>query len=124
MDMDAGFLTISVDKQVREQLAGKWNSKCFTYLDNTILIAQLSNENELLELTDDCDRFCKYMHRVIGAEVTIGVGQLCCTVLDLSQSYCSAKEAVSYRVLYGGGCAINLGEIIPQKKENTVGCDA
>ena len=64
------------------------------------------------------------MHRVIGAEVTIGVGQLCCTVLDLSQSYCSAKEAVSYRVLYGGGCAINLGEIIPQKKENTVGSDA
>lgn len=123
-DMDARFLTISVDKQVREQLAGKWNSKCFTYLDNTILIAQLSNENELLELTDDCDRFCKYMHRVIGAEVTIGVGQLCYTVLDLSQSYCSAKEAVSYRVLYGGGCAINLGEIIPQKKENTVGSDA
>lgn len=50
----------------------------------------------LLDLTDECDRFCKYLHRVIGAAVTIGVGQICHTVLDLPQSYDSAKEAVSY----------------------------
>lgn len=119
-DMDARFLTLSVDKQVRERLTGKWKAKCFTYLDNTVVIAQLSAEDELLDLTDECDRFCKYLHRVIGAAVTIGVGQICHTVLDLPQSYDSAKEAVSYRVLYGGERAINLGEIIPQKRENIV----
>ena len=34
-DMDARFLTLSVDKQVRERLTGKWKAKCFTYLSNT-----------------------------------------------------------------------------------------
>lgn len=33
-------------KQVRERLTGKWKAKCFTYLDNTVVIAQLSAEDE------------------------------------------------------------------------------
>ena len=116
-DMDERLLMPSVDKQAREQLAVKWAAKSFTYLDNTVMIVQLKDENELPELTDECDRFCKYMHRIIGAVVTIGVGQACQNIIDLPQSYSSAKEAVSYRVLYGGERAINIREIIPQKRE-------
>lgn len=115
--MDERLLVASVDKQAREQLAVKWAAKSFTYLDNTVMIVSLKDENALPELTDECDRFCKYMHRMIRAVVTVGVGQVCQHMTDLPQSYNSAKEAVSYRVLYGGTRAINIREIIPQKRE-------
>lgn len=38
---------------------------------------------------------------------------------ELSASYNGAREAVSYRVIYGGGKAINIDEISPVKPEKT-----
>ncbi|MCI8751886.1 MAG: response regulator [Lachnospiraceae bacterium] len=75
----------------------------------------LKNESMISELTDECDRFCKYAKRIIGAVVTIGVGKTCRNILELSQSYRSARVAVSYRVIYGASRAINIKEIVPQK---------
>ena len=79
------------------------------------MLCQLRNENEISELTDECDRFCKYVHRILGAVVTVGVGQVCRDIADLAQSYRGAREAVSYRVLYGASRAINIMEIAPQE---------
>lgn len=114
-DMNFLLLSTSVQKQSKERLGEKWRAKCFSYLGNTILIAQLKHKNELLELTDECDRFCKYAQRMIGAVVTVGIGQVCETIVDLSQSFISAREAVSYRVIYGASKAINIKEIAPQE---------
>ncbi len=113
--MNLLLLSTSVQKQANEHLAGKWQAKCFSYLGNTILIAQLQNETQISDLTDDCDRFCKYARRMIGAVVTIGIGQSCQSILELSHSYQSAREAVSYRVIYGSSRAINMKEMAPQK---------
>ncbi len=100
-DMNPVLLSASVQKQAREHLVEKWQAKCFSYLGNTILIPQLKNESQISELTDECDRFCKYARRMIGAVVTVGIGQVCGDILELSQSYENAREAVSYRVIYG-----------------------
>lgn len=67
-------------------------------------------------MTDECDRFCKYVHRILGAVTTIGVGAVCNELLELSKSYQGAKEAVSYRVLYGSSRAINIKEIVPKNR--------
>lgn len=114
-NMNPLLLSTSVQKQARERLGEKWRAKCFSYLGNTNLIVQLKNANELPELTDECDRFCKYAQRIIGAVVTVGIGQVCETIAELSQSYISAREAVSYRVIYGASRAINIKEIAPQE---------
>ena len=45
----------------------------------------------------------------------MGIGQVCSNILELSQSYSSAREAVSYRVIYGASRAINIKEIAPQE---------
>ena len=79
------------------------------------MLVQLRNKNEVTELTDDCDRFCKYACRILGAVVTVGVGQVCEDILGLCRSYESAREAVSYRVIYGASRAINMKEIVPGK---------
>ena len=110
-DMDPQLVAISVDKQAGERLEQKWKAKRFNYLGDTVMIVQLESEKEVSELTDSCDRFCKYVHHMIGAVVTVGVGQICDNISDLVKSYQSAREAVSYRVLYGSNQAINLKEI-------------
>lgn len=46
------------------------------------------------------------IHHMIGAVVTVGVGQICDNISDLVKSYQSAREAVSYRVLYGSNQAL------------------
>ena len=69
----------------------------------------------IIELTDDCDRFCKYARHIIGAVVTIGIGQVCDHIAELAQSYGSARTAVSYRVIYGVSRAINMKENVPQE---------
>lgn len=113
--MNPMLLFTSVQKQAEEHLGEKWQAKAFPYLENTVLIAQLRCESEITELTDDCDRFCKYARHIIGAVVTVGIGQVCENIYDLSQSYSSARTAVSYRVLYGASRAINIKENVPQE---------
>ena len=45
----------------------------------------------------------------------MGIGQISDNIFELVKSYQSAKEALSYRVLYGSNQAINLKEIAPQR---------
>lgn len=114
-NMNPLLLFTSVQKQAEEHLGERWKAKAFPYLENTVLIAQLKYESEITELTDDCDRFCKYARHIIGAVVTVGIGQVCKNIKNLAQSYSSARTAVSYRVIYGASRAINMKENIPQE---------
>lgn len=114
-DMNILLLSTSVQKQAEEHLGERWKAKAFPYFENTVLIAQLRSESEITELTDDCDRFCKYALHIIGAVVTVGIGQVCGNIHDLSHSYSGARNAVSYRVIYGASRAINVKESVPQE---------
>ncbi len=71
-------------------------------------------------MTDKCDRFCRWAWRIMGAVVTAGVGTVCDNLYDISISYEGAREAVSYRVLYGTKRAINIGEIVPKESKKAV----
>lgn len=113
--MNPMLLTTSVQRQAEERLVERWRAKSFSYIGNTVFIAQLQMESDVSELTDECDRFCRYVRRMIGAVVTVGVGHVCKNVLELPQSYSSAKEAVSYRAIFGASRAINIKEIAPQE---------
>jgi len=120
-NMSPLLLATSVFQQAQERLGEKWRAKSFSYFENRVFIAQLRNENEISELTDECDRFCKYARRIIGASVTVGVGRVCENIVELSQSYSNAREAVSYRVIYGASRAININEIAPHEMNS---CDS
>lgn len=113
------LLEASVQQQVKERLLEKWRARYFSYLGNAVLIAQMDRENAVSDLTDECDRFCKYVRRMIGAVVTVGIGQVCRSLQELQQSYAGAREAVSYRVVYGAVRAINIREIIPETAPRT-----
>ena len=118
--MNALLLSMSVEQEIRERIAEKWKSQMFTYLGNTVLVMELNSEEEAVAFTDDCDRFCRWAYRVMGADVTAGIGRACDSLFTSNQSYAGAREAVSYRVLYGTQRAINIGEIAPTEQEISV----
>lgn len=117
------LLSMSVQQQVKERVLEHYPGHCFIYQGNTVLILQLRCHEQLMALTDDCDRFCRWADRIIGATVTAGVGQITGDMMHLAASYEGAREAVSYRVLYGTGRAINIGEVIPQEQPVMAGLD-
>ena len=82
-NMSPLLLAMSVQRQVQEHLGEKWKARFFTYLGNTVMIAQMKTEAEVPELTDECDRFCKWALRILDAEVTAGIGRAFTELLKL-----------------------------------------
>ena len=119
-NMEPLLLSMSVEREIKERIAKKFNCKEFIYLGNTVLIVELSSKEKMVEFTDICDKFCKWVNRVIGAVATAGIGRVCDNILNINNSYEGAREAVSYRVLYGTNRAINIEEIAPNEQNMTL----
>lgn len=112
--------TLDREREIKQRLMENCNCQEFIYMGNTILIMELHSEDEIAQLTDKCDRFCRWAWRIMGAAVTAGVGTVCNNLYDISISYEGAREAVSYRVLYGTKRAINIAEIVPKESKKAV----
>lgn len=109
------LITMSVRKLAEERLMERWNARFFTYLGDIVVIAQLRDAAELTELTDHCETLCRMVQHICNATVTIGIGKSVAELYLLPQSFAGAKDAVSYRVIYGRGKAINISEIAPEE---------
>lgn len=109
------LLGVSVRKLAEERFNQQWDAKFFSNLGNTVILAQLKDEQQVKKLTDDCDALCRLAKTVCKAVVTVGVGPVCHSLAEVDNSYSGARSAVSYRVLYGTGRAINITEIAPQE---------
>ncbi len=118
--MDPFLMTVSVKKLAEEQLKDKWNSKTVTYLGEIVVISQLENVEEIIRFTDSMDIICRLVRRVCNVRVTAGIGHVCSQIDQLQLSYLGAKNAVSYRVLYGNTRAINIAEIDPQENADVL----
>ena len=114
--MNPLLLSMSVEREIKQRLMDQWNCQEFIYMGNTLLILELDAEDKITQITDACDRFCRWAYRIMGAVVTAGIGTVCDSLYEISLSYERAREAVSYRVLYGTKRAINIGEIVPKEQ--------
>ena len=116
-NMTPFLLPVSVQREAQDRFHGKWDCRYFTYLGNVVMLVNLEGESGITRLTDECDRFCKWADRFFGAVVTIGIGKACEDLPSLRYSYEGAREAVSYRVIYGAGRSINIADIAPKGQE-------
>lgn len=114
--MNPLLLSMSVEREIKQRLMDQWNCREFICMGNTLLILELDAEDKITQITDACDRFCRWAYRIMGAVVTAGIGTVCDSLYEISLSYERAREAVSYRVLYGTKRAINIGEIVPKEQ--------
>lgn len=113
--IDPFLLTVSVKRLVEEQFADEYDSRAVIYLGDILVISQLAHEADITRLTDKMDKLCKLAKRVCGAKVTAGIGHVCGQLEQMQLSYQGAKNATSYRVLYGNTRAISIAEMDPQE---------
>ena len=111
--MDPFLMAMSVQKYAEEQTDRRWRSRFLIYLGDIIMISQLSDKEEMLEYTNDLDRLCRMGNRVLNVRITAGIGYLCNNLEQIPLSYQGAKQAVSYRVLYGNTRAISIADVDP-----------
>lgn len=64
--MNPLLLSMSVEREVKQRLTENCNCQEFIYMGNTILIMELHSEEEMAQLTDSCDRFCRWAWRIMG----------------------------------------------------------
>ena len=95
--MNSLLLSMSVEREIKQRLMDQWNCREFIYMGNTLLILELDAEDKITQITDACDRFCRWAYRIMGAVVTAGIGTVCDSLYEISLSYERAREAVSYR---------------------------
>ena len=119
LELGASPFAASVRRLAEESLGQRFHARFFGYLGNTVMLAELGEAGQLRFLTDACDRFCRLAAAKLGATVTIGVGKVCAAFHELRDSYTGARNALSYRMLYGTGKAISISEIAPQEKNGT-----
>ena len=120
LELDPFLLGMSVKQLAEEQFVDKWRSNTFFYLGDILVITQLKETEEITAYTNAMDRFCKLAKRVCGAKVTAGIGPVCDEIAELPASYQGARNAVSYRVIYGNTRAINIAEIVPKESKKAV----
>lgn len=111
--MDPFLQAVSVRKFAEEQVEDRWRSRVVIYLGDIIMISQMHSREEMLEYTNEMDRLCRMAKKVCNARITAGIGYLCDNLEQLPLSYQGAKQAVSYRVLYGNTRAISISEVEP-----------
>ena len=113
------LLTESVRRLAQEHLAQKWNARLFPHEGNIVIIAPCRSQEDVMRITDEAESFCRLAKHVSQALVTIGIGTVCTEISKIPESYRGAREAVSYRSLYGAGRAINISEIAPGEERAT-----
>lgn len=112
--VDPMLLFVSVRKFVEEQIPKRWDCRTVSYLGDIIVISQFEDMDVLTLFTDEMDKICKMARKVCSARVTAGIGYLCNELSQLPLSYQGARQAVSYRVLYGTMKAISISETDPK----------
>ncbi len=114
------LITVSVRKLWEEHLDPRWKARFFSYLGNTVMIVQLEQPTALTRLTNDCQVLCRLSKHVSHATITAGIGKAVGSILSLPEAYAKAREAISYRVIYGRGQAINIMEVAPETRKEPV----
>lgn len=113
--MDHLLLATSVQQQAHGYFHEQWAVNCINYLGNTVMVVQLPDQAAIAGLTDAADAFCKSVHRLLGAVVTIGIGQVSDQLVEMAHSYTGARMAVTYRSVYGDSRVINIKEVAPKE---------
>ena len=108
------LLHFSVRELAQDYFEDRWRCYVFSYRGNILVLSQLSSQDEISAYTDDCDRFCRLARRSCKALTTVGISRTTTQIREISSVYDGAREAVSYRVIYGTGKAINIQEIAPE----------
>ena len=103
-------------KQIADEILPSFvKATTFYYGDMVGAVVSLYGEEDIFKVIEGMDHICKTMQKIYSVAVTGGIGTACKDALQLRYVRKEAQTALSYRVTFGGGQAIYLGDVEPQK---------
>ena len=107
------LLKLSLKQIVDENMKKSADVRSFLYFDMVAAILLLNGMAELNKQVQEIDQVCKAAKRLLGINVTAGVGQAVAHLGNLAASYQNAVDAADYRVLLEPNQAIYIRDIQP-----------
>ena len=107
------LLKLSLKQIVDENMKKSADVRSFLYFDMVAAILLLNGMAELNKQVQEIDQVCKAAKRLLGINVTAGVGQAVAHLGNLAASYQNAVDAADYRVLLEQNQAIYIRDIQP-----------
>lgn len=107
------LIPISVRKMIEEKLDGQYRYTMFHSAFESILIAAIDEDNSQSGLVALLGDICKETKKILEVSVTIGVGESCESLTEISASFKSALNALGYRAVTGSGGLIYIRDMEP-----------
>lgn len=107
------LIPISVKKLVEDQLKEYCRFALFQSSGELIVLAAIDSGNTKTGLIAVLGDICKETKRILEVTVTIGIGHGCIRLEDVSQSYCSALDALGYKAITEPGSTIYINDVEP-----------
>lgn len=103
-------------KQIADEILPSYAKVTTFYYDDMVgAVVNLYQERDILRVIEGMDHVCKTMQKIYNVIVTGGIGTACKSAAELRYARKEAQTALSYRVAFGSGQAIYLGDVEPKK---------
>ncbi len=112
------MLTYSLQGVVAETLSQDIPCKIIQSLERLVLLFSLRKGVEIRTLTARLAPLFPAAKKLLGLELSIGLGHKCTELYDISRSYFEALDATSYQSYVGPGQCIYIGDINPVTPES------
>ncbi|HCT92277.1 MAG TPA: DNA-binding response regulator [Lachnospiraceae bacterium] len=112
---DEALIPVTLKQIADEALPAYAKVSTFYYGDMVGAVVCLYREEDIFRLIEGMNRVCQIMQKVYRVKVTGGIGMVCGNALELRTARKEAQTALSYRVAFGSGQTVYLGDVEPQK---------
>jgi len=107
------LIPISVKGLAEDQLKPYCRFAIFNSMEGITVIAAVDEGNTQTGLINVLNDICKESRRMLEVTITVGVGQSCDTLEEISRSYQAAVDALGYRAIVGKGKTIYINDVEP-----------
>lgn len=113
LSMHQELIPISVRGLVEDCLKGYCRFAVFNSVEGLTVIAAIDGENTQTGLINLFNDICKESKRVLEVSITVGIGNSCDTLQEISSSYRASVDALGYRAIVGKGRTIYINDVEP-----------
>ncbi len=107
------LIPISVRQLLVDHLKDYYRLETFNSAAGIAVIVAVEGDNSLTALIDQFGAICKETRRILETTITIGIGQGCTDLSQMSRSYQSAVDALGYKAIVGAGSTIYINDMEP-----------
>ncbi|MEG2291040.1 MAG: response regulator [Clostridium sp.] len=110
---EISLIPIAVKQIVNDTMQNNCSFISFIYCGRVIIIADIKEENNVLEFINSINEICITSEKSIGLKTSAGIGHVCNSLSKLNHSYNTAQNALDYRIIIGTGKGIYIDDVEP-----------